>query len=146
MKASLLLMSHGRMAQEMLASAQMIAGEIPNAQVVCMMDNDGLAGAQKMAGEALAKWNDGRPLLIMVDLMGGTPSNVAAQEAAQRPNTALVAGVNLGMVVEYALSDIEDLDALAAHVAEAGQGSISVADIPHAGEGAADDEEIELDE
>ena len=146
MKASLILMSHGNLAREVLASASMVAGEIPNAQSICMLDADGMELTIERTQKALNQWNDGRPVLFLVDVMGGTPSNVATQAAAQRENTAVVAGLNLAMVIEYALMDMDDLIAFADHIADMGRSSVVVVDIPRAGAASNDEEdEIELD-
>ena len=40
------------------------------------------------------------PVLVLTDLPGGTPHNVASVVARSRPETAVISGVNLGMVVE----------------------------------------------
>ena len=147
MKASLLLISHGNLAREVLASANMVAGDIPDTQVICMLDADSMELTKSRTEEALAKWNDGRPVLIIVDVLGGTPSNVACQAAAGRENTAIVAGMNLAMLIEYALMDNEDLHAFAAHIADTGRSSVLVVPIaaPETSP-EADEDEIELDD
>jgi PTS system mannose-specific IIA component/PTS system mannose-specific IIB component len=49
------------------------------------------------------------PTLILTDLQGGTPYNVACLVARGRPNTVTVAGINLGIVIE-AVTSMESLD------------------------------------
>ena len=48
------------------------------------------------------------PTLILTDLQGGTPHNVACLVARERPNTVTVSGINLGVVIE-AVTALESL-------------------------------------
>ena len=57
MKPKLILMSHGRMAEETLASTQMIVGELADAAIVSMTAEDGLSGTQaKLAAILKRSW------------------------------------------------------------------------------------------
>ena len=70
MKPKLILMSHGRMAEETLASTQMIVGELADAAIVSMTAEDGLSGTQaKLA--AILKEAGNVPTLVLADLKGG---------------------------------------------------------------------------
>lgn len=55
MKPKLILMSHGRMAEETLASTQMIVGELADAAIVSMTAEDGLSGTQAKTGSNLKR-------------------------------------------------------------------------------------------
>jgi mannose/fructose-specific phosphotransferase system component IIA len=61
------------------------------------------------------------PALIFTDLAGGSCTTVAATVARQRPELRVVAGVNLGMLLEFAFHREESLEALAERVAAAGR-------------------------
>ncbi len=76
MKPKIILMSHGQMAVEILASAQMIVGDLANADVVSMDPEDGLSGTQAKL-DMILQANGDVPTLIFTDLKGGTPCNVA---------------------------------------------------------------------
>lgn len=52
-------------------------------------------------------------ILIMADLYGGTPFNAAMVLCGNKENIKIISGLNLGMVIEYATSDEEDINLLA---------------------------------
>ena len=127
MKPKLILMSHGRMAEETLASTQMIVGELADAAIVSMTAEDGLSGTQaKLA--AILKEAGNVPTLVLADLKGGTPCNVA-----------MIAGLNLAMAIEAAVSPVENVDELAAYLTQIGQSAVTTIDLPEL----TDEEEFE---
>ena len=103
----IVIAAHGPLAAAFLASAEMICG--PDADVVALglePDERPEAFADRMR-EALGPAD--AHTLILTDLRGGTPHNVACLVARDRPNTVTVAGVNLGIVIE-AVTSLETLD------------------------------------
>jgi len=68
--------------------------------------------------------HDHRPILVLADLLGGTPFNVASAIARRSPRLVCVAGVNLAMVVEAALSVGALDDALVERLIEVGRSGI----------------------
>lgn len=141
MKPALILLSHGQMARETLLSAQMIVGEIPNVQTVCMAHEDGLTGITKKLEEALSGFDSREPVLLMADLMGGTPCNVAAASFMSRYAITLVTGFNLAMVIEYADNPESDPALLAQSILEIGRDAIENVDPSQQD----DDDEIETE-
>jgi PTS system mannose-specific IIA component len=92
--------SHGDLAAAFLASAEMIVGPIDDAYGVALRPEH---SPEDYAALLRAVVGDG-PCLILADLAGGTPSNVAMMVARGRPDVVAVAGISLGMVVEAATS------------------------------------------
>lgn len=98
--ASIIVAAHGKSAPELCATAQMILGTFNHVTAVEFHPGQGpedlIAEYQKIA--------DTRPadeeILLLVDLFGGSPYNAGARFAAERPNTAVVAGVNIPMLLE----------------------------------------------
>ena len=136
MKPKLILMSHGRMAEETLASTQMIVGELADAAIVSMTAEDGLSGTQaKLA--AILKEAGNVPTLVLADLKGGTPCNVAMMAMGTYPR--VVAGLNLAMAIEAAVSPVENVDELAAYLTQIGQSAVTTIDLPEL----TDEEEFE---
>lgn len=65
--------------------------------------------------------HDGRRVLVLCDLLGGTPFNVASAIARRSSRVIVVAGVNLAMAVEAVLSDGDLTDAVVEHLVEVGR-------------------------
>ena len=104
--------SHGDLARAMLDSAVMICGPVADAVAVDLQPKQ----SPEAYGQALrsAMGDDCRPVLILTDLLGGTPHNVASLICLESRGTVLsivcVSGTNLGMLLEAATS-MESLDA-----------------------------------
>ncbi|OOH91813.1 PTS sugar transporter subunit IIA [Pasteurellaceae bacterium 15-036681] len=94
---SLILISHGEFAEGLLETAEMILGEIPNAQTVCLYPHEGSDDFKLKFEQALAK-ADGE-IVVFCDIMGGTPCNVAMRFLPQL--AGLYSGMNLPMVISY---------------------------------------------
>lgn len=129
MKPTLILTSHGNMAYETLQSAKMIAGDLATAEVVSMEEHDGLAGTQKKLAAILDTLDD-RQALIIADLKGGTPCNASMMEMGVRHNVRVISGLNLALVIEAALSSIEDVDALVAYLLPIGKDAVASIELP----------------
>jgi mannose PTS system EIIA component len=94
---TIILITHGPLAQALLESAEMILGEQRGVQAICLGREDNLETARARVSEALRAAGDG--VLVLADLFGGTASNAAAW-ALQGSKFELVAGVNLPMLLE----------------------------------------------
>lgn len=130
----LITMSHGLLAKEINNSATMIVGK-HNIQCVCMSDDDGLEGTTNKLDQVLTD----EPTILLVDLFGGTPCNVALIKAASKNNVRVVSGLNLGMLIEAILSHEEDIDLLAAKLEESGRLSVQFAIPERLGSGDVDE-------
>jgi len=120
--------SHGELAAAMLGSATMINGlPIEDSVAVCLQEGESLDGFWPRLEQAFG--DDGRPVLLLLDVQGGSPylaSKMLAKKYAKEggPELAVVCGVNLGMIMESILSlESVDEDAIASLVA-AGQGCV----------------------
>ena len=124
MKPKLILMSHGNLAREVYESAKFITGDMEGVSVVCMSMDDGLEGTRAKLGKAL----EGPPAsaIIIADIPGGTPCNAAVEKLIQNDNIRVLSGLNLGMVIEYALSSDGDMDEICESVLDAGLGSVQI--------------------
>ncbi|MBF0759099.1 PTS sugar transporter subunit IIA [Ligilactobacillus murinus] len=109
MKHQVILMSHGSMAKETLNSAKMILGDTLDYPVVSMQADDGIKGTLAKLEEILQTIPEKQPIVIIADLLGGTPANVAVLKSNSDPRIKVVTGLNLGMVLEsfFALEDSE---------------------------------------
>lgn len=130
MKPRLILMSHGHLAQELHKSAQMIMGEVDGLFTVSMLDSDGLDGTREKLRAALNQIGSEAEVIIAVDLLSGTPCNVAVQAMYECPGLRVITGLNLPMAIEYAAADMEDVDELAKYLWEVGHDGVMLVETP----------------
>lgn len=97
----LLLMSHGNMAQETLKSAELILGEIEQATAIGLQPEEGPDDLFADAEKALAGMKPDESAVVLVDLLGGTPSNVVVRLLAAHPNLQIASGLNLPMLIDF---------------------------------------------
>ncbi|KRN27540.1 PTS family mannose fructose sorbose porter component IIA [Lactobacillus selangorensis] len=97
----LLLISHGNMAIETLKSAELILGTIENTKALGLQPSEGPDDLMKEAQAFLDAGDNDEPTVVIVDLLGGTPSNVVVRLMAQYPQLQVVSGLNLPMLIDY---------------------------------------------
>ncbi len=94
----IVIATHGDLAQELVNAAELIAGKQSNIYAVKRCANDSLAQMQERIDSLLKSINDDDGVLILTDMVGGTPCNASAP-MCRAFNTEVVAGVNLPMVL-----------------------------------------------
>jgi len=99
----IVIAAHGDLAQELVNSAELIAGKQSNLYAVKRAAGDSLAQMQDKIDALLRSINDEDGTVILVDMIGGTPCNASAP-MCRAFNTELVAGVNLPMVLSAVFS------------------------------------------
>lgn len=121
-----LILTHGNLARELLASARKIAGDLESFEALALSWTDGIEKAQEKVAEALARLDAAEAgILILTDIFGGTPSNIAM--AFRDPGRVeVVSGVNLPMVVRLGClrNDGMPVEEIATWIREKGQSSI----------------------
>ena len=121
-----LVVSHGHLAQELVAAAEMIVGEISHIQAVSLGWHDDVNDARKEIERHLGEVDSGSGVLILTDMFGGTPSNIAFS-FHEPGKIEVVTGANLPMIVRVAAQKEGDtLHTLARMVIEQGRSSISM--------------------
>jgi PTS system mannose-specific IIA component len=120
-----LVVSHGQLARELVTSAEMIVGEVSHIQAVSLGWHDDVNDARKEIERRIAEVDLGAGVLILTDMFGGTPSNIAI--SFHEPGKVdVVTGVNLPMILKIAnQKEEEGLDQLARSVRDQGRSSIS---------------------
>lgn len=120
-----LVTSHGDVAAAMIEAAAMICGPQGGARAVALRPED---SPESFSERLAAAIDDERPTLILTDLFGGTPHNVACAFARRR-NVWCIAGANLGMVIEaLTTGDRLDEDLVGRLVDAAREGVVDVAE------------------
>jgi mannose PTS system EIIA component len=120
-----LVVTHGHLGQELVAAAEMIVGEISHIRAVSIGWHDDVNDARKDIEKHIAEVEAGKGVLILTDMFGGTPSNIAL--SFHDPGKLdVVTGVNLPMIIKIANQKEGDtLDSLARIVRDQGRSSIS---------------------
>ncbi len=122
---SILVVSHGDFAKSLVTTAEMIAGKQEQVGWVSLAANDGVDSLSDKVASALADFPEGTPTLILADLWGGSPFNAAAQFAAKNSQSiALVAGVNLPILLEAYMARNSTLSELVNKINEIADDSI----------------------
>lgn len=120
-----LVVSHGHLAEELVAAAEMIVGEISHIQAVSIGWHDDVNDARKEIERRIAEVEQGAGVLILTDMFGGTPSNIAFS-FHEPEKVDVVTGVNLPMIIKIASQEEgETLDSLAHLVRDQGRSSIA---------------------
>jgi PTS system mannose-specific IIA component len=121
----IIIVAHGELARELLNSAEMIAGKQPNLFALNRGVQDSLANMQSKIDNLLKSVGDESGVLILSDMIGGTPCN-ASVPMCRTFNVEVLAGVNLPMVLSAVFSSKTAKNAaeLADKVAADGQKSI----------------------
>lgn len=126
-----LILTHGRMADELLSAGRTIMGNLEGFEALTLDWSDGLDAAESKVAEAVAALDQGSGVLILTDIYGGTPSNVALKLVAPG-KVQVVSGVNLPMVVRLAClnasSTAMPLGEMAAWIEAKGKASICSCD------------------
>jgi len=118
--------SHCRLAEEMLAAAEMIVGPLQNCKVICFKPAQPVDELIMLMGYAIKEVDQGKGVLILTDLFGGTPANISL--SFQGPRVEVVCGMNLPMLIKLAgCRNGCSLSEVASIVKEYGQRHISLA-------------------
>lgn len=111
-----IIATHGSLAEALLASGQMVYGELPHVFVVTLSEQVGIEGFRQDFTKALASAGQNADgVVVLCDLQSGTPWNVACQHAfspQMTPPVAVLAGVNIPMLLQTEevnhLTDVHD--------------------------------------
>jgi PTS system mannose-specific IIA component len=122
-----LIVTHGRLAIELLNAAEMIVGEIHHFAAVSLGWHDDVGMATSMIEKALERVKSPDGILILTDMFGGTPTNISST-FLDSGKVEVVTGVNLPMLIKLAQMDEgRDLATAARLVKEQGQSNIYIA-------------------
>ena len=102
----LLVVTHGEVAKELVASVRKILGEIQNLEAVSIDWNDDVDEATRRIEEARERVDGGRGVLLLTDMFGGTPTNLALS-MLEPGRLEIVTGVNLPMLIKFSNLDQE---------------------------------------
>ena len=100
--------THGRLAEELLSSVEMIFGEVQNTAAVTFLPGEGAADIAAKYEAALDKLDTSGGALFLIDIFGGTPYNAACRIVINNEKYGIVTGANLPMLVDLANTQMMD--------------------------------------
>ena len=123
----MILVTHGRLAEEFVHAMEHVVGEQPDVATVSIGPNDDMEARRREIASAIKRVDSGKGAVILTDLFGGTPSNLAIS-LLERGKTEVIAGINLPMLILLVGARKEmDLMAAVSAAREAGRNYITVA-------------------
>ena len=123
----LLVVTHGRLADEMEKAVRRIVGDVPQLASISLDWDDDVADARRRIEEGIARVAVEGHVLILTDMFGGTPSNVALS-LLEPGRVDVVTGVNLPMLIKFAnLQTVDEFDETVRRIAQQGRDAIQVA-------------------
>lgn len=123
----LVIVSHGRLADELVAATEHVVGPMDALLAVCIGPDDDMERRRADIRDSIADADRGEGVLVLTDMFGGTPSNLAIS-LLDPDKVEVIAGVNLPMLIKLAEARSRaDLDSLARMGVEAGKRYIAIA-------------------
>ena len=95
------VISHGQVATELVAAAEAVVGDVGHIAAVSIGWHDDVEMAKEEISRAIANVSSGNGVLLLTDMFGGTPTNIAAMFLKEN-EVEIVTGVNLPMVIKLA--------------------------------------------
>ncbi len=123
----LVLVTHGSLAKEFHLALEHVVGPQENVETVSIGPDDDMEQRRQDILESVGKVNSGSGAIILTDMFGGTPSNLAI--SIMEPGLIeVVAGVNLPMLIKLAgVRSDDDMNAALEKATEAGKRYINIA-------------------
>jgi mannose PTS system EIIA component len=103
----IVLVTHGHLAQEFRHALEHVVGPQTNFETVCIGANDDMEQRRRDIVEAVSRADTGTGVIILTDMFGGTPSNLAIS-VLEAGRIEVIAGVNLPMLIK--LTSVRTLD------------------------------------
>jgi PTS system mannose-specific IIA component len=126
-KVAGVVVTHGHLAGELLAAAEMIIGPVSHIAAVSIGWHDDVDAARDEVQRAITRVSHGCGTLLLTDMFGGTPTNIASM-FLEEGAVEVVTGVNLPMVIKLATYTGQDsLNEVARKICDQGRQGIYLA-------------------
>jgi len=112
----LVLVTHGHLATEFRHAVEHVVGPQENFETVAIGADDDMEQRRRDIVEAVASVDTGAGVILLTDMFGGTPSNLAIS-VMEAGRTEVIAGMNLPMLIK--LSSVRKTDNMAVALEEA---------------------------
>ncbi|MGC6329035.1 PTS sugar transporter subunit IIA [Rhizorhabdus sp. FW153] len=94
----LVLVTHGRLAAEFVTAMEHVVGPQTAIEAICIGPDDDMEGRRADIAKAVKAVDDGSGVILLTDLFGGTPSNLAIS-LMEPGRVEVIAGINLPMLI-----------------------------------------------
>lgn len=122
-----IIVSHGKLAEEILNALTIILGEAPNIEAISIGWYDDVEDSKKKISQSLKRVNQKNGVVIFTDMFGGTPSNLSFSFLKDN-QVEIITGVNLPMLIKFvSLQRSYNLKEVAKKVIEQGKKNIHLA-------------------
>lgn len=123
----IVVVSHGRLAHELVAAAEHVVGRLWRVRAVSIDSDDDLDQKRDQILAAVKACDDGQGVIVLTDMFGGTPSNLVLSIRGNVP-MEIVSGANLPMLIKLAeVRELLSLDESAHAAAEGGRKYVTIA-------------------
>lgn len=123
----LILVTHGNLAEEFVHAMEHVVGPQKDIATVCIGPDDDVERRREEIAKAIKSVDSGSGAVILTDLFGGTPSNLAIS-LLEAGRIEVIAGINLPMLIRLAgVRKEHDVDKAVHAAREAGQNYITIA-------------------
>ncbi|MGB0697323.1 MAG: PTS sugar transporter subunit IIA [Rhodospirillaceae bacterium] len=123
----MVLVTHGRLADELIAATEHVVGPQDRIAAVCIGPDDDMERRREDILHCVEEVDAGDGVVLLTDMFGGTPSNLAIS-IMDKANIEVIAGVNLPMLIKLAsIRDQQPLHDASIAAQEAGRKYINVA-------------------
>lgn len=130
----LVLVTHGRLAEEFVAAMEHVVGAQEQVRAIAIGPDDDMEQRRGEIDDALEEVDGGDGVILLTDMFGGTPSNLAISMLG-KGNVEVVAGINLPMLIKLAsVRRSKPLAEVVAAAQDAGRRYINIASRVLAGE------------
>jgi len=124
---SVLVVTHGNLAEELVRAARRIVGEVGRLAALTIGWDDEVSAARQKIESTIGDLDDGDGVVVLTDMFGGTPTNLSLS-FLKEGKVEIVTGVNLPMLIKFTnLREPLPLLEVAARLSEQGRKSIQVA-------------------
>jgi PTS system mannose-specific IIA component len=130
----LVIVTHGRLAEEFVFAMEHVVGPQTAVEAICIGPEDDMERRRQDILAACGRVETGQGVILLTDMFGGTPSNLAIS-VMEQTRAEVIAGLNLPMLIKLAsVRTRQTLEEAVACAQEAGRKYISVASYVLAGE------------
>ncbi|MBL4739475.1 MAG: PTS sugar transporter subunit IIA [Sneathiella sp.] len=123
----MVLVTHGRLAEEFVAATEHVVGPQEKVRAISIGPDDDMELRRQDILKAVAEVESGSGVILLTDMFGGTPSNLAIS-VMEKANVEVIAGINLPMLIKLvSLRGEDDMQKAVAAAQESGRKYINVA-------------------
>jgi mannose PTS system EIIA component len=122
-----IIVSHGRLAEELLNALTIILGEAPNIEAISIGWYDDVEESKKKINQSLKRVDQKNGVVIFTDMFGGTPSNLSFSFLKEN-QVEIITGINLPMLIKFvSLQRSNNLKDVSRKVVDQGKKNIHLA-------------------